>query len=114
MRKLVKFTKLEKSVIDWYWEKHPFLKDQLSEERVISNEFSWSGFFIDFAEYESFPKIQSDLKSPIDWPRIESPEIKTHIDAILFHDNWRIRTIDIHSFEDKIPENIETFSVHDN
>ena len=108
-----KTSKLEKAIILWYWEKYPFLKDQLHEDNIEQTEFSWSGFFIDFKIPKWAIKFTEDIWSPIDWPYILSPEIDTHMEAILFHSNWVVKTIDIHSFDHWISPDIQDFTISD-
>ena len=106
--------KLERWVIDRYIEKIPFIWEQFSEQYISKILYSGSWFFIDFQIPDEVLGFTQKIGSPIDWPHIESPELETCWDAILFHKHWKIYNIDIHSHDSKdIPINIAKFTLTD-
>ena len=106
-------TPLERSILDWLGEycDDPVVRSQAAFATVTKREYTGAGYFVSLrvpSKDLSIHKGDEDI-NPIPGPYIESAELESGADTVVFLRNGVIETFEIFSYGDSFPETLSDF-----
>ena len=102
---------LEIDILNWIADRtsDSALKSQCQNAKIKSREYTKVGYFTNFRTDETAQKAtlhQADIE-----PQIISPEVPNTAGCVLFLSNGYIKCLEIYTFGDNFPENIQTYTL---
>lgn len=108
---------LESSLAGWFQTKYPdsSLQTQLSNARVIDNQYTGDGFLIKLHVDEGLPVFEHESMTDDTLPgprmELETAGLKYDAGSLLRFKDGKIKSLEIFSLEDDLPERIDGFEL---
>ncbi len=111
----MKFTKIEESILKWIAKESESenLREQLSNCTLIGRDYTGVGFFLKLKVSDNVPVVEGEEGDidPVPGPFIDSPELESGGDTVLFIHNGVIETLEIFAYGDSFPESLEEYEL---
>ncbi len=116
----MKLTLLEREILEWI-AAHAFddaLREQCSQARVKSREYTGHGFFTDLHVPDGIPALNHPIRWRVDpYPYISSPALEIGGGCVLHQTGGYLKggylyCLEIFAYGSDFPENLTEFSLH--
>jgi len=109
------FSKLEKDVLSWLYEKEedPVIKSQIEAAKPIKRKYTSVGVWVHIdlpGNVEAVPDEYGDITA-IPGPRINSSNLKCGAESAIYITNGFLDTLEIFSVKDNFPEKLDHYEL---